>query len=175
MTIQSNLILILISLFIFKHFLIDFALQNKYQWANKGNFLHPGGILHSNLHLLGTFLVFGIFTNFDKEYFKFILFLSVIDFFIHYHIDLFKVKLSNDLYISNNSKAFWILFSVDQAFHLFTYVLLIYIFTNSSSLSGLIPIIPIVGLLFIFYQVFFIGELISAIYDKFLKIANGHN
>ena len=40
-----------------KHFAVDFLLQTRYQWENKGTYLHPGGLLHAGLHGLGTLAV----------------------------------------------------------------------------------------------------------------------
>ena len=34
-----------------KHALADFFLQTKYQWANKGRYGHPGGLLHAAIHV----------------------------------------------------------------------------------------------------------------------------
>lgn len=57
-----NDIILMIALLFTKHFIIDFPLQTKYQWSNKGIYGHPGGILHAGLHGIGTFftlLAFG--------------------------------------------------------------------------------------------------------------------
>jgi hypothetical protein len=37
-----------------KHFLFDFVFQTPYQLKHKGVYGHPGGLLHSGLHVLGT-------------------------------------------------------------------------------------------------------------------------
>jgi len=49
-------VLLLLALTV-KHFIVDFPLQaHPYQYKNKGTYGHPGGLLHSGLHLVGTLL-----------------------------------------------------------------------------------------------------------------------
>jgi len=48
MTVELLLILLLFT----KHFVLDFPLQTKFQWSNKGTYGHPGGLLHSGFTAL---------------------------------------------------------------------------------------------------------------------------
>ena len=54
-------LLLLITLFIVKHFIVDFLLQTKWQWSNKHKLGHPGGIFHAWLHGLVTVLILSHF------------------------------------------------------------------------------------------------------------------
>ena len=83
-----NETLILISLLFAKHFVVDFPLQGRYQWSNKGTYGHPGGLLHATFHGMGTWLCFAWFSPLAAIY------LSLIDAFVHYHIDWAKMNLN---------------------------------------------------------------------------------
>lgn len=114
--------LILISAFLVKHFIVDFPLQNKYQYLNKGTFMHPGGILHAYLHLLGTLLVLWLF---GVEGYKLLL-LSMYDGVVHYLVDYTKVNYCKDydLTPTNSEYWYWIL-GFDQLLHQLTYIIII--------------------------------------------------
>lgn len=106
-----------------KHFIIDFLIQTKFQYSNKGIFLHPGGILHSTLHSIGTFIIFINYNNLDIS-----CTLASIDFICHYLIDYSKVNINNYFKLSPiNSEKFWWLLGLDQYMHSLTYIVLIYI------------------------------------------------
>ena len=110
---EIELILLLFS----KHFVVDFPLQVKYQWANKGTYGHLGGILHAGLHGIGTFfclIYFGIDIALMGGY---------IDALLHYHIDWAKMNINHyfDLNPSNSEK-FWWLLGFDQYLHSLTYI-----------------------------------------------------
>ena len=105
-------------LFLFtKHFIIDFLLQAKYQWSNKGTYGHPGGILHAGLHGIGTLIsIMWYAPNMALQ-------LASIDMLIHYHIDWLKMNL-NDWFMwkADTHKEFWILLGIDQYMHALTYI-----------------------------------------------------
>lgn len=108
--------LLIISLLLTKHFVVDFPLQTKYQWSNKGTYLHPGGILHSGLQGLGTALVFLMFTPWYALF-------GLMDFLLHYHIDWAKMNLNEKLgYGPLTHEKFWWLLGLDQWLHQATYV-----------------------------------------------------
>ena len=112
-----NTILIVLVLLQIKHFVVDFLLQNKYQWSNKGTYGHPGGVLHSGLHGVGTYLCVALFTRPDIA-----LGLALIDWTIHYHIDWAKMQLNERLSLTPASPRFWVLLGLDQLLHQLTYV-----------------------------------------------------
>lgn len=107
-----------------KHLIVDFPLQTKYQWSNKGTYLHPGGILHSGLHGVGTYLVFLFVAPIAAP------FLAAIDALIHYHVDWAKMNLNKKLgWGPTTHERFWWLLGFDQYLHALTYLGLVYMVT----------------------------------------------
>jgi hypothetical protein len=47
-----------VGVLMFKHAVADFFLQTSYQYSNKGIYGHPGGIIHSAIHVALTPLVY---------------------------------------------------------------------------------------------------------------------
>jgi hypothetical protein len=119
-----NETLILISLLFTKHFVVDFPLQGRYQWSNKGTYGHPGGLLHATLHGMGTWLCFAWFSPLAAIY------LSLIDAFVHYHIDWAKMNLNARMgWGPNTHEQFWWLLGLDQFLHAVTYIGLVALVT----------------------------------------------
>ena len=83
-----NTSLTLIALLLTKHFVVDFPLQHSYQYLNKGTYGHPGGLLHSGLHGVGTYLCLLWWAPLAALY------LAIADAAIHYHIDWAKMNLN---------------------------------------------------------------------------------
>jgi len=112
-----NETLILVTLLFAKHFVIDFPLQTKFQWSNKGTYLHPGGLLHAALHGIGTWLCFYWYAPYATLY------LAWIDAVIHYHVDWAKMNLNARLgYGPTTHEQFWWLLGLDQFLHALTYI-----------------------------------------------------
>lgn len=110
---------ILFLLFV-KHFIVDFPLQTSYQYLNKGKYLHFGGILHSSLHGVATFICF-LFAAPDLA-----LIAATIDFVVHYHVDYLKVNVNNKFnWKPNTHEEFWWLLGLDQLIHTLTYLYLV--------------------------------------------------
>ena len=102
-----------------KHLICDWLLQPKWMWANKGTYGHFGGVCHALFNGLGTSLVISLF--YDNFWLA-----LVLDSFIHYHIDFFKMKLNTELKLkAEKDKEFWFLLGVDQFFHQWTYLVLL--------------------------------------------------
>lgn len=119
-----NDLLILILLLFSKHFLVDFPLQTKFQYSNKGTYGHPGGILHASLHGLGTFICIYWYAPIAAIY------LALADMFVHYHIDWAKMKLNSKLGWSPTTHGqFWWLLGLDQYLHAVTYVAFVALIT----------------------------------------------
>ena len=103
-----------------KHFAVDFLLQTRYQWENKGTYLHPGGLLHAGLHGLGTLMVC-VFINP-----LYAILLAGLDAVLHYHIDWTKVNINKAAGWRPDTHAeFWDLLGADQMLHQLTYILLL--------------------------------------------------
>jgi hypothetical protein len=114
--------LTLLFLLFTKHFIVDFPLQTKYQWSNKGTFLHPGGLLHAGLHGLGTYLVLFWYAPFAA------VFLATLDSVIHYFIDWSKMNLNKKLaWGPTTHEQFWWLLGLDQYLHALTYLGLVWL------------------------------------------------
>ena len=116
--------LILILLLFSKHFLIDFPLQTKFQYSNKGTYGHPGGILHASLHGIGTYICIFWFAPVAAIY------LALADMFVHYHIDWAKMNLNSKLgWSPTTHEQFWWLLGLDQYLHAVTYVVFVALIT----------------------------------------------
>lgn len=104
-----------------KHFLADFALQTGYQAANKGRYLHPGGLTHVATHGVLSVAVLAPLT---LEPFGLglgaLLVLCAAEIVVHYHIDVVKARLSAGLDPARSW--FWIALGFDQLLHGLTYL-----------------------------------------------------
>lgn len=105
-----------------KHFVCDFPLQTSpWMYRNKGIYLHPGGVAHSAVHALGTWLVLVFFIGEQAWMY------ALLDFIVHYHIDWAKLKLNKRYDLRpDNSNWFWILLGLDQLAHHITYFVIVY-------------------------------------------------
>lgn len=114
--------LYLFTAFVVKHFICDFLRQRwPYMYLNKGTYLHLGGLLHAGIHALGTALVVFPFTEPPQA--AIALQAATIDFLVHYHTDLAKVKLCKRWGLKpDNSEWYWHLLGLDQLIHYLTYV-----------------------------------------------------
>lgn len=120
-------LLLLLFMFQLKHLIVDFPLQVPYMWMNKGKFLHPGGYLHAGLHAVATFL---IFAHWHKPtigpglpWLDAAIILSVAEFFIHFLVDLTKMRINAWMgWKCNTSPRFWDLLGFDQFLHQLTYL-----------------------------------------------------
>ncbi len=119
---MSNELLIVFLLFT-KHFIVDFPLQVRYHYTNKGTYGHLGGICHAGMHAIGTGLTFFFFVSPTLA-----LTLALIDGIFHYHIDWAKMNLNKNLgWGPLTHEQFWWLLGLDQYVHALTYIGLIWI------------------------------------------------
>ena len=119
-----NSTLTLILLLCTKHFIVDYPLQNKFQYSNKGKYGHSGGILHAWLHSIGTILCFYWYAPHASWY------LGTFDGIIHYHIDWAKVNINAKIgWGPTTHEEFWWLLGLDQFLHMLTYIFLVFIVT----------------------------------------------
>ena len=106
----------------FKHFIIDFPLQTRYQWSNKGTYGHPGGVLHAVLHGLGTGLILLCFTGNGSI----AALLAALDTILHYHIDWAKTQINARMRWTPADSNFWVLLGLDQFLHQLTYIVIVF-------------------------------------------------
>jgi hypothetical protein len=129
-------VFLLFFLFQAKHLIMDFFVQSRfpYMWLNKGKLLHPGGWLHAGTNALGSFGVFALVhppTVFSAPWWSVAAIICEAEFFIHFFIDLCKVRLNEKAgWKCNTSPYFWDLLGVDQFLHQMTYLFMIYIWVT---------------------------------------------
>jgi hypothetical protein len=113
--------ILLITLLFIKHFICDFLYQPKFQWANKGTYGHPGGIVHAGQHAIATLAILLFFTSPLLA-----LGLSFFELVAHYHIDWAKMNINKTKgWGANTHEQFWQLLGVDQLLHQLTYVVIL--------------------------------------------------
>ena len=107
-----------------KHLIIDWLWQPEYEWKNKGTYGHWGGIRHSMKNAVGTTLCFVPFiTSYS------LLFIFIIDFMVHYHVDFAKMNINKITgWGPLTHPQFWWLTGLDQYLHQITYIILLFIF-----------------------------------------------
>lgn len=109
-------ILLLLSLFAIKHWLIDFVFQTQEEIKHKGTYLDYRGIIHSIKHGIATFILIKVAgLDFAEAWM-----IGSLDFLVHYHIDWAKMQLSQGLTVTN--RAFWVWLGLDQLLHTLTYI-----------------------------------------------------
>jgi hypothetical protein len=119
-----NTALWLMSALAIKHLIVDFFLQTRYQYSNKGTYGHGGGILHAGLHALATWIVFAAVVPYAWI-------LAMADAVIHYHVDWAKVNINDHFgWTATTHEQFWWLLGVDQFLHFATYVALVAFVVN---------------------------------------------
>lgn len=113
-------ILVILSLLQLKHFLVDWVFQTDYQIAHKGQYMHPGGLIHSLQHgVLTAVVAAGAAGPLQC------LAVGALDMVIHYHVDWMKQNLSRGL--TPADKRFWVLMGADQLAHQLTYLLIVFL------------------------------------------------
>ena len=136
--------MVLAALLFVKHLLADGPLQTRYQLANKGRLLHPGGLLHAGIHAGFTgicLLVWLWMTPLTLDWATASGFggLLVVEFVVHYAADFTKVRLDRkfawssvevgeggDAALRITSSFYFFSFLADQTIHSLTYLWIIY-------------------------------------------------
>jgi hypothetical protein len=113
----------LITALLVKHFIWDFFYQPPYMWQNKGTFGHWGGIVHSGIHAVTTFVILLFFV----EHNNLILFIApLFEFAAHYITDYAKMNINRFKgWGATTHNEFWQLTGFDQLVHQLTYVAII--------------------------------------------------
>lgn len=112
---MDQVLLILLALTV-KHFVADFVLQTNWMIEEKGYYGKIGGIAHSATHGVFTLIILKFFSA------ELAVWLALLDFVVHYHIDWAKMKISRTFNHSPANKQFWIWFGADQMLHYITYI-----------------------------------------------------
>lgn len=113
----------LLALLMIKHCICDFMLQTPWQLTQKGIYGAPGGIVHSGIHVAGTFVVLlAVMPPLSV-----IAVVLVVEFLVHYHIDWGKAQFVKRFEIRDGAR-FWNAIGVDQLLHNLTYLaILVYV------------------------------------------------
>jgi hypothetical protein len=129
----SAIQLILLSMLVFqvKHFLADFVLQTYDLVRNKGKYLHPAGLIHAGIHVVGSVPALLILTQSPIGHGPAadaipIAILLVGEFLVHYHTDWTKAQVDARLRLNDTSGLYWAIFGTDQLVHQLTYLGMIY-------------------------------------------------
>lgn len=117
------MILAILTLLVIKHWYFDFVHQNDEHVKHKGIYGHPRGIEHSAWHGFATFLIFWLVLPLQAA-----VFVGLVDFFLHYHIDYVKMRYGNR---DMTTKQFWAQLGLDQLAHMLTYIFLIWFMIGS--------------------------------------------
>jgi hypothetical protein len=116
------LILAAVAVLLLKHAVADFYLQTAYQYLNKGNYGHPGGLLHAGTHIALTPLVYFVLVPGS------LLVAGAIatgEFLLHYHIDWLKEQVTQRNGWTAQDRGFWYALGTDQFLHGLTYLAIV--------------------------------------------------
>lgn len=137
-------LMVLAAMLFVKHLIADGPLQTRYQVANKGRFLHPGGLLHAGTHAALTALCLAIWAGASGVDASAAapLFAGVVglEFVVHYLVDWTKCQTerrfdwsaratdpSGRPVLQIYSPMYFIAFLADQTAHSLTYVGIVYL------------------------------------------------
>lgn len=111
-----------VAVLLVKHALADFYLQTPYQYLHKGTYGHPGGFLHSAIHVALTPLVYLVLVPGSLLLAAAI---AVGEFLVHYHVDWLKERIVRRNDLTMQSPGFWHALGADQLVHGLTYLVIV--------------------------------------------------
>lgn len=113
-----------------KHTVADFFFQTAYQYRNKGTYGHPGGLIHSAIHIVLTLPVYLVLAPATLAVVGLI---AAGEFAVHYHTDWMKENFMKSGSYSVNDPVYWRAFGVDQLIHGLTYIAIVAILVAQHS------------------------------------------
>ena len=120
--------ILLLTLLTIKHFIFDFLYQPPWMFQNKGTWGHWGGIAHSGLHALATFIILLFFTNVHWAFGIAFLF----ELPVHYLMDYYKMSTNAKKgWGPTTHNEFWVLTGFDQLVHSLTYLFIAWTLISS--------------------------------------------
>lgn len=120
----------LLFLLLTKHFVVDFLLQPKWMWENKGKLGHPGGLAHAGLHAVVTAVILEAFMEHPVA----AMVLATSEGVAHYGIDYMKVNINALMdWAPATSEKFWWLLGLDQWLHNCCYVVFVFMLVGANS------------------------------------------
>ena len=111
-----------VAVLMFKHAVADFYLQTSYQYLNKGQYGHPGGIIHAGIHTALTPLVYLVLVPGSVLVAGAI---ALAEFLLHYHIDWLKEQVTRKNGWTPQDRGFWYALGTDQLVHGLTYLAIV--------------------------------------------------
>ena len=120
MTDPQMLFLAVIAVLQIKHLIFDFFLQSGYQVQNKGTYAHPGGLVHSAGHFVGSLPAALLAGTAALP----ALAILIGEFVVHYHIDWAKAQITIRKGWTPRDNKFWYGIGLDQALHHATYLVM---------------------------------------------------
>ena len=118
------LALLALAVFQLKHFACDFALQTPRQIQAKGIYGRPAGLEHSGLHAITSVPALLVLTHSPLA----IIIVVVCEFLVHYHVDFAKAQIDKSQGFTDTSRAYWVVFGLDQMVHQMTYLVIVTVF-----------------------------------------------
>jgi hypothetical protein len=116
------LMLAAVAVLMLKHMAADFFLQTPYQYCNKGTYGHPGGLLHSFIHIALTPLVYLVLAPVSL---LLAVGIAVGEFAVHYHVDWAKEQITSRNGYTPQAPGFWHALGIDQCLHGLTYLAIV--------------------------------------------------
>ena len=116
------LVLAAVAVLMLKHTIADFYLQTPYQYLNKGTYGHPGGFMHSAIHVALTPLVYLVLVPGSL---LIALAIALAEFAVHYHVDWLKEQITHRNGWTAQDRGFWYALGTDQLVHGLTYLLIV--------------------------------------------------
>jgi hypothetical protein len=115
------LVLAAVAVLMVKHAAADFFLQTDYQCQNKGIYGHPGGLIHSGIHVALTPVVYLVMA----PSLLMAAAIAVGEFAVHYHVDWAKDQVTRRAGWSPQDRSFWRALGADQLLHGLTYIVIV--------------------------------------------------
>jgi hypothetical protein len=123
---EVQLALLVLTLLFIKHWFADFVVQFNYMVEQKGIYGAEGGIHHSLIHCVLTWIVmYAVFQNTVIAVFT-----ALFDGVVHYHIDWLKMNISRWRGLTIRDHEFWLWLGADQLAHSLTYIAMVLWITN---------------------------------------------
>jgi hypothetical protein len=113
-----EIILLVLCTFQVKHFLGDFVFQTPYMLQNRRYYGHPGGFLHTGVHVaLSGVILLAVGTSFGL-----LAGLLLAEGLVHYHLDWIKDNYVDRHALTTQTRGYWLALGVDQGLHQITYL-----------------------------------------------------
>ncbi|HKA99666.1 MAG TPA: DUF3307 domain-containing protein [Methyloceanibacter sp.] len=123
------IVLAAVAVLMVKHALADFYLQTPYQYRHKGTYGHPGGVLHSAIHVALTPLVYLVLVPGSLLLAGSI---ALGEFLVHYHVDWLKEQILRRNELTAQTPGFWHALGADQLIHGLTYLVIVAVLIAAS-------------------------------------------